>query len=158
MIIIMFLEKWQLYYQCLRPTVCRAVKTKTSSSFLLVIRQPGPPPSGKHLNQYEEAAEPYLTRGRKTLAARRLEEGETFPRSETSARHSSYLLLCIVRGEMREAIFCQFPFNYHFFCVHSIKAGISVWAAHCVRLITLNVCPLATRELNAKSLHLRECV
>lgn len=82
MIMIMFLEKWQSHYQCLRPTVCRAVKTKTSSSFLLVIRQPGPPPSGKHLNQYEEAAEPYLTRGRKTLAARRLEEGETFPRSE----------------------------------------------------------------------------
>lgn len=43
MIIIMFLEKWQLHYQCLRPTVCRAVKTKTCSSFLLVIRQPGPP-------------------------------------------------------------------------------------------------------------------
>lgn len=36
MIIIMFLEKWQLYYQCLRPTVCRAVKTKTSSSFPFV--------------------------------------------------------------------------------------------------------------------------
>lgn len=70
MIIIMFLEKWQLHYQCLRPTVCRAVKTKTSSSSLLVIRQPGPPPSGKLLNQYEEAAEPYLTRGRQENSRR----------------------------------------------------------------------------------------
>lgn len=68
----------------------------------------------------------------------------------------SFTVRCERGGEKQSYASCFLITS--FFPRHYIKAGISVWAVHCVLLITLIVCPFATRELHAEFHYLRESV
>lgn len=96
-IIIMFLRKWQLYFKCLRSKIFR---WKISSS-LLVILQRGPPPSGKAPQSIWGDNRAVFNAWQGNSHCLKAWRGETFPRRRTSARHSSYPLLCIVRRVVR---------------------------------------------------------